>query len=87
MISREEPRYSLFAFYRGGLNSAKDKAIEKAAKRTSDGSGMSLSDGERDLSFSFFRKNTAEAAARRVQDIKGVRVELRDIKENKDISI
>ena len=86
-MSREEPRYALYAFYMGGLDTDKDAAIEKAAKRESDGSGMDLSDGERDMSFSFFRKSTAEAAAKRVKAIKGVRVELRDIKDDKDIPI
>lgn len=86
-MSDKEPRFTLTAFYMGGLDSEKDRAIEKAAKRTSDGAGMALGDGERDMSFSFHTKPSATGAAKRIQAIRGVRVELRDDKTDKDIPI
>jgi hypothetical protein len=86
-MSKEEPRYSVIAFYPNGPDYEKDRQIEKAAKRESDGAGTDLSSGERDISFSFFRKNTAEAAANRIKAMKGVRVEMYDTKADQPIAI
>tara|TARA_B100001778_G_scaffold334952_2_gene349486 strand:- start:12608 stop:12862 length:255 start_codon:yes stop_codon:yes gene_type:complete len=84
-MSDKEPRYTLNAFYEGYDPDGKDKQIEKAAKRGSDGAGYGL--GERDMSFSFHTKPAATGAAKRIQAIRGVRVELRDDKADKDIPI
>ena len=70
-------RFDLEVFYRG-FDSAKDKAIEKAARRPSEGSGMMLVSGLRDMNFGFRSEASALKAAYRIaKAVRGVRCMLR----------
>lgn len=84
-MSKKEPRYTLSAFYDGYDPEGKDIQIERAAKRSSDGAGFGF--GERDLGFSFSHRRSAIDAAARIKKIKGVRVELFDEKDEKEIPV
>lgn len=66
-------RSTLEVYYRG-YDRAKDRAIEKAAGRDIEGSGMMLASSLRDLRFEFKTEFAALAAARRIKDtVRGVR--------------
>lgn len=72
-----KPRFDLEVFYRG-ISRVKDEAIEKAARRPSEGSGMMLSTKLRDLRFEFKAEASALKAAYRIKKaVRGVRFMLR----------
>ncbi len=73
-------RFDLEVFYRG-LDGRKDKAVEKAARRPSEGSGMVLMSGLRDMNFEFKTEGSALVAAARIKKaVRGVRCMLRSCK-------
>lgn len=70
-------QHSLEVFYRG-FDLATDRAIEKAAGGSREGSGMMVLMGLRDIRFEFKTERGALAAARRVKKaVRGTRFVLR----------
>lgn len=69
--------FELEVFYRG-FDRAKDKAIAKAARKPSEGSGMMLVSNLRDMRFEFKTETSALLAAYRIgKAVRGVRCMLR----------
>jgi hypothetical protein len=75
-----QKRFELEVFYRG-LSHKKDEAIEKAARRPSEGSGMMIATELRDMRFEFKSEASALAAAGRIKaTVRGARCMLRSSK-------
>jgi hypothetical protein len=75
-------RHSIEVSYRGGLDVARDRAITKAVGKPSEGSGMMMLTGLRDVRFEFKTERSALAAVYRVKKaVRGVRFMLHSSKQ------
>ncbi len=65
---------AIYNYNKYGLDHDKDDRIRKAAKRADDGSGVGF--GERDITFTFYRRDAAQRAVERMRKIRGVRAKV-----------